>query len=445
MDRIMRVILVALLFASPATAADYYTASGDPTTGSALSSSILRTEYSAIATGFTKIAGYTGNGTRIIFINAGGTAQSTDSAFTYNATTDVLTVNTSTFGLNTSILGTLGVTGVATLTAQPILSSLTASQAVFTDGSKGLVSNAISGTGNVAMTTSPVFTTPNIGVATATSVNKITITAPATGATLTLVEGSTLATSGAYSTTLTATGATNVILPTTGTLATLAGTEELDSKTLDSSVGKGTWTASGTWTLPAITLGGTVSGGGNQINNVVIGAVTPLAISGTTLTLADTTGTPIILSTTSATWSGLLDTTATAGATNRAELFFRAKNASAAMTTFGGLRFTSSTLTAGAEVGTFDINLRNGAGALVSVFQVIGGGAVTLTGTLSATGTTTAPTFDRASAAALTIGGTATSLVIGAATVTPASSGTRYLCISTAGVVTSSASACSGT
>lgn len=46
----------------------------------------------------------------------------------------------------------------------------------------------------------------------------------------------------------------------------------------------GTWTAAATWTLPAYTLGGTVSGGGNQINNVVIGAVTPLAGSFTTLT-----------------------------------------------------------------------------------------------------------------------------------------------------------------
>ena len=46
----------------------------------------------------------------------------------------------------------------------------------------------------------------------------------------------------------------------------------------------GTWTAAATWTLPAFTLGGTVSGGGNQINNVVIGAVTPLAGSFSTLT-----------------------------------------------------------------------------------------------------------------------------------------------------------------
>ena len=78
---------------------------------------------------------------------------------------------------------------------------------------------------------------------------------------------STLTISGNYATTLTVTGITGVTLPTTGTLATLAGTEELDNKTLDSSVGKGTWTASGTWTLPAFTLAGTLATGSNAITS----------------------------------------------------------------------------------------------------------------------------------------------------------------------------------
>jgi hypothetical protein len=88
------------------------------------------------------------------------------------------------------------------------------------------------GSGANVFATSPTLVTPTIGAATATTVNKVTLTAPATGSTLTLVEGSTLATSGAFSTTLTATAATNVTLPTTGTLATLAGTETLTNKTL---------------------------------------------------------------------------------------------------------------------------------------------------------------------------------------------------------------------
>jgi len=92
--------------------------------------------------------------------------------------------------------------------------------------------SAITGSGSAVLATSPTLVTPTIGAATATTVNKVTVTAPATGSTLTLVEGSTLATSGAFSTTLTATAATNVTLPTTGTLTTLAGTETLTNKTL---------------------------------------------------------------------------------------------------------------------------------------------------------------------------------------------------------------------
>lgn len=60
---------------------------------------------------------------------------------------------------NATIGGTLGVTGVATFTAQPILSSLTASLPVFTDASKGLVSNTMTGSGSVVMSTSPQLTT----------------------------------------------------------------------------------------------------------------------------------------------------------------------------------------------------------------------------------------------------------------------------------------------
>lgn len=84
-----------------------------------------------------------------------------------------------------------------------------------------------------------------------------------------------LATVGDDAVTLTTTAATNVTLPTTGTLATLAGTEELDNKTLDSSVGKGTWTASGTWTLPAFTIA-------SQITSTLATGTAPLVIASTT-------------------------------------------------------------------------------------------------------------------------------------------------------------------
>lgn len=89
-----------------------------------------------------------------------------------------------------------------------------------TSGAVTALGNASTGTGSVVLATSPTLTTPTLGVASATSINKVAITAPATNATLTLANGSTLATSGAFSVTLTSTGATNVTLPTSGTLAT---------------------------------------------------------------------------------------------------------------------------------------------------------------------------------------------------------------------------------
>jgi hypothetical protein len=121
----------------------------------------------------------------------------------------------------------------------------------------------LTGTGSVVLATSPTLVTPTLGVASATSVNKVTITAPATGSTLTLANGSTLATSGAFSTTLTATAATNVTLPTTGTLATLAGTETLTNKTISGASNTLSNIGNGSLTNSAITLAGTsVSLGG---------------------------------------------------------------------------------------------------------------------------------------------------------------------------------------
>lgn len=88
------------------------------------------------------------------------------------------------------------------------------------------------GTGSAVFATSPTLVTPNLGIATAVSVNKLAITAPATSATISIANGSTFATAGSFTLTLTATAATNVTLPTTGTLSTVAGIETLTNKSL---------------------------------------------------------------------------------------------------------------------------------------------------------------------------------------------------------------------
>jgi hypothetical protein len=166
------------------------------------------------------------------------------------------------------------------------VASLSASQAVFTDASKNLVSNAITGTGNVVMSTSPTLVTPVLGAATATSLNGLTVSS--TTGTLTLANGSTLATSGANALTLTTTGATNVTLPTSGTLATTGGT------VASFSAGSTGFTPS-TATTGAVTLAGTLAttNGGTGLtsftaNGVVYASSTSALATGSALTFDGT-------------------------------------------------------------------------------------------------------------------------------------------------------------
>ena len=97
-----------------------------------------------------------------------------------------------------------------------------------------------------------------------------------TGKTITL--GGSLTLSGAYDLTLTQTGATNVTLPTTGTLATLAGSETLTNKTINgpdntltnisnSSLSNSSITINGSW----VSLGGSVTVTATASNALTIG------------------------------------------------------------------------------------------------------------------------------------------------------------------------------
>jgi hypothetical protein len=81
--------------------------------------------------------------------------------------------------------------------------------------------------------TSPTLTTPALGVATATSINKVTVTQPATGSTLTIADGGTLATSGAFTFTATIAANANVTFPAGAyTAATVTTTQTLTGKTI---------------------------------------------------------------------------------------------------------------------------------------------------------------------------------------------------------------------
>ena len=96
-------------------------------------------------------------------------------------------------------------TGVATFLATPSSANLASA---LTDES---------GSNTVAFTTSPTFVTPTLGVASATTINKVTFTAPATGSTLTVADGKTLTASNTL--TLTGTDASSVAFGAGGTVA----------------------------------------------------------------------------------------------------------------------------------------------------------------------------------------------------------------------------------
>lgn len=104
----------------------------------------------------------------------------------------------------------------------------------------------ISGSGNVAMTTSPSFTTPTLGVASATSINKVTITAPATGSTLTIADGKTAS----FSNSITFAGTDSTVMTFPGATDTVAGLGAAQTFTganaFNSAVTTGTTASSGT-------------------------------------------------------------------------------------------------------------------------------------------------------------------------------------------------------
>lgn len=139
-----------------------------------------------------------------------------------------------------------------------------------------------------------------------------------TGRTITLAGNLTL--SGAFALTLTQTGATNVTLPTTGTLATLAGAESLTNKNLNS----------GTNTFPTFNQNTTGSAGtlspGRNINGTAFNGSADITITAAAGTLTGTTLNATVVTTsitstgtiTSGTWSSSI-TSATIDSTTTSQ------------------------------------------------------------------------------------------------------------------------------
>lgn len=122
-----------------------------------------------------------------------------------------------------------GGTGATTLTGLLVGNGTSAVTAVTTSAGIASAISDETGSGALVLATSPTLVTPTLGVATATTVNKVTITAPATGSTLTIAEGKTLTISnsltlaGTDSTTMTFPGSSATILSTAAAVTVAQG------------------------------------------------------------------------------------------------------------------------------------------------------------------------------------------------------------------------------
>lgn len=135
--------------------------------------------------------------------------------------------------------------------------------------------NSFTGTGAIVLANTPTLITPVLGVATATSINKVTITAPASSATLTIANGKTLT----ANSTLTLAGTDSKTLTVSNSL-TLAGTDAttITFQATDTYVGRAT-----TDTLTNKTFNTAGTGNVFQVNSNTINAFTG---SGSTVVLS---------------------------------------------------------------------------------------------------------------------------------------------------------------
>jgi len=108
------------------------------------------------------------------------------------------------------------------------------------------LSDGTTGSGNVVLKTSPTLVTPILGVAAATSINKVALTAPATGCTITVADGKTLTCSNSL--TLTGTDSTSFAFPATSSTVVTTGNAATFTKGFSATPNNAGTKSSGTFT-----------------------------------------------------------------------------------------------------------------------------------------------------------------------------------------------------
>lgn len=301
--------------------------------GTAISAASAATDYAAVAFKTIAVSGQSD----VVADSPVDTLTLVGSGITIttNATTDTITFTATAASL------TVGSTAIASGTTTKVLY----------DNAGVLGEYTVSGSGNVAMTTSPVFTTPSLGAATATSINGLTITA-STG-TLTITNLKTVS----HSASTTFAGTDGKTLTISNTL-TLTGTD-------GSSVafGAGGTVLYTTSTIP-LTVGATTIASGTNTrilynNSGVLGEYT-LTGSGTVVamqtapTFVTSITVPLVIGGSGTTGTQLTIKTTTGNGTTDQIVFVGGNNGA---TTFATLKANSLDLGTSAVLGTGTIEL----------------------------------------------------------------------------------------
>lgn len=118
-----------------------------------------------------------------------------------------------------SVVGANGFAGsVANETTTPAITLATSVTGILQGNGTAISAATTTGSGSVVLATSPTLMTPTLGVASATSINKVSVTAPASGSTLTIADGKTATFSNTL--TLAGTDSSTLNIGTGGTLGT---------------------------------------------------------------------------------------------------------------------------------------------------------------------------------------------------------------------------------
>ncbi len=157
-----------------------FTGAGEITAGSGLSKS---GNTLSVATGGVTNAMLAGSIAASKLVGTDIATVGTVTAGTWNANKVGLAYG----GTNADLSGTGGTSQVLKQTSSG--AAITVGQLAASD-----LSNGVQGSGAVVLASSPTLTTPTIGAATATSINKVAITSPSSSATLTIADGKTLTT-----------------------------------------------------------------------------------------------------------------------------------------------------------------------------------------------------------------------------------------------------------